>query len=128
MGNKKGYKRVVLTTEMREAMQTEYLNSPFRKVLEQITIEDLKANKEDIIHEITSLVGASNVKLAMEEMVKMLKLDYATKCSVEDYVSRVINFCGIKEEYKNTLWGNGCEYSSQSEYQRAGLGSKWNKK
>jgi len=35
-----------------------------------------------------------------------------------------------RKELKNTelkpLWGNGAKYSTQAEYQRAGLGSKWN--
>ena len=127
MGKNKGYTKVVMTAEKREAMKAEYLASPFRQVISQITLEDLKANREDIIAEINCIDENLDVKIVMTEMVKSLVMDFAKNTTVEKFVNNTINFNGIKGEYKNTLWGVGCQYSTQAEYQRAGLGSKWSK-
>jgi hypothetical protein len=94
-----------------------------------MTIQDLKDNRDLIITTITNEMGERMVKTVMGEMVKMLGYRGINSTNVVDYVFEVINLCDIKvieEEVYPALWGAGCKYSTQAEYQRSCMGSKWN--
>jgi hypothetical protein len=93
-----------------------------------MNIEILKSERAAIIEHITENVGADKVKQVMELMVKMLGWNglRSTITSIElaDYVIETFNI--IPTEHVNTLWGKGCKYSTQAEYQRSCMGNKWN--
>lgn len=87
-----------------------------------MTTQDLKNNRIEIIAYLNE--NAGNVKLAMSKMVTFCEL-YDSWELLADYVISEYNL--EKALYfKNTLWGAGCKYSTQSEYQRSKLGSKFN--
>jgi hypothetical protein len=92
-----------------------------------MTLQELKENREIIIETITDALDASMVSEVMAQMVKMLGFNGIESTNVVDYTIEVIELCQIKikmPEFKNTLWGNGCKYSTQAEYQRACLNQR----
>ena len=90
-------------------------------------IQDLKENRIAIIETITNELNASMVPHVMGEMVKMLGFNDIRSTNAVDYVKEVIYLCDIKVPAGiNTLWGVGCKYSTQSEYQRSCMGAKYN--
>lgn len=92
-----------------------------------MTLEILKNNRQEVIEEITNTLGAEMVKEVMTQMVKMIGFNGIRSTTATAFVHEVISLLGIeKPQPKNTLWGAGCKYSTQSEYQRSCMGSKWN--
>jgi hypothetical protein len=93
-----------------------------------MTLQELKDNREQIIEIIEYNVTDAPVKSVMQEMVKYIGFRDFEGMNVEDFTLAVIaQDTYDKPQHVNTLWGAGCKYSTQDEYQRACLGSKWNK-
>lgn len=92
-----------------------------------MTTQDLKNNRNDIITFLNE--NSNDTKAAMTYMANALhenspmKDDYSNWL---DLANEVIKMFSLEKKHVNTLWGAGCKYSTQSEYQRSGLGSKWN--
>ena len=90
-----------------------------------MTIQDLKENRNLIIETIESL--NLDVKQVMNEMVSMLGYNGIKSTDVISYTKEVVSLLNIQPKaHVNTLWGAGCKYSTQAEYQRSCLGSKFN--
>lgn len=89
-----------------------------------MTTQDLTNNRNEIIAYLNE--NAGDVKLAMTKMI-IFASDYEANDweRLADYVIETYNL-EIALFHKNKLWGHGCKYSTQAEYQRAQLGSKFN--
>ena len=87
-----------------------------------MTTQDLKNNRNEIIEYLNA--NAGDVKLAMSKMVTFCEM-YEDWERLADYVIESYNLEKILF-IKPTLWGAGCKYSTQSEYQNSKLGSKFN--
>jgi gamma-glutamyl phosphate reductase len=92
-----------------------------------MTLQDLKDNRAEIIETIITELDETMVKEVMQKMVDMLGFNGIRSKNAVDYVREVIYLCNIEvKQPVNTLWGHGCKYSTQAEYQRSCLGKKWN--
>jgi hypothetical protein len=90
-------------------------------------LQDLKNNRTDIINKIKEVGNASKIKEIMETMARMVNAEMHESGNVIDLVDEVIELNQEWEKVEvSTLWGKGCKYSTQSEYQRSCLGSKYN--
>lgn len=89
-------------------------------------IQDLKDNRNEIIAYLNE--KSSDTPKVMSYMANSLnenspvKNDYSTWVSLAD---DIIKMFSLEKKNINTLWGPGCKYSTQSEYQRGCLGGKW---
>lgn len=87
-----------------------------------MTTTDLKNNRNEIITYLNEHSG--DVKLVMTKMVTFVEM-YDSWEKLADYIIESYNLEKALF-FKNTLWGAGCKYSTQSEYQRSKLGNKHN--
>lgn len=91
-----------------------------------MTTQDLKNNRNEIISRIKEIADNSKMVDIMKSMVNLIEHDMAEADDPIDLVDEVVEMRGWKKQHVNTLFGPGCKYSTQAEYQRSCLGSKWN--
>ena len=63
---------------------------------------------------------------AICEMFEKSEAKSAKKATSSKEASKWEQRTRVENTTKNTLWGPGCKYSTQSEYQRSCMGKKWN--
>lgn len=91
-----------------------------------MTTQDLKNNRNEIISRINEIADTTKMVEIMKAMLNLVEGGMNEANEPVALVDEVVELLGYKKEVKNTLWGAGCKYSTQSEYQRSCLGSKWN--
>lgn len=91
--------------------------------------QNLKEQKNEIISRIREIADESKMKEIMTAMLNIVNGGMNSSDNPIDLVDEVVELFGYQkiEESKNTLWGPGCKYSTQSEYQRACLGQKFSR-
>ena len=91
-----------------------------------MTTQDLKNNRNEIISRINEIADNSKMVEIMKAMVNLIEGNMAESNNPIDLVDEVVEMMGWAKQHVNTLWGSGCKYSTQSEYQKSCMGSKWN--
>jgi len=88
--------------------------------------QDLKDNRNEIISRINEIADTTKMVEIMKAMLNLVEGGMAEANNPIDLVDEVVALMGYEKKHVNTLWGAGCKYSTQAEYQRSCLGSKWN--
>lgn len=88
--------------------------------------QDLKDNRNEIISRINEIADVAKMAEIMKAMFNLVEGDMAEADNCIDLVDEVVALMGYEKKHTNTLLGIGCKYSTQAEYQRSCLGSKFN--
>ena len=92
-----------------------------------MTLQDLKNKKNEIVTRISEIGNKTFTKEIMTAMLRMVEADMAESSDAISLVDEVIEMNKAWQKVEtSTLWGAGCKYSTQAEYQRACLGNKFN--
>lgn len=88
--------------------------------------QDLKANRNEIISRINEIADTTKMFEIMKAMLNLVDGNMAESNNPIELVDEVVSLMGYEKKHENTLWGIGCKYSTQAEYQRSCLGAKFN--
>lgn len=92
-----------------------------------MTIQDLKDSKNEILERISEIGNTHKTKEIMQAMLNLVNGNMYDADNAVDLVDEVVEMStSYQKTFAPSLWGNGCKYSTQAEYQRSCLGSKFN--
>jgi hypothetical protein len=91
-----------------------------------MTTQDLKDNRSEIINRINEIADTTKTREIMTAMLRLVEGGMNSSNNAIDLVDEVVELMGYQKKHINKLWGPGCKYSTQDEYQRSCLGPKWN--
>lgn len=91
-----------------------------------MTKQDLTNSKNEIIIRINEIADTTKMVEIMKAMLNLVEGDMNEANNPVDLVDEVVALMGYEKKHVNTLWGAGCKHSTQAEYQRSCMGSKWN--